>query len=113
MQPDRDAASILDMMVAGRRIQEFTTGQDYTEFSKDLKTQSAVIHQIQILGEAAKRISRDLQARYAQIPWSDIIRMRDKLIHHYEVIDTMEVWKVAARDVPELMVLLKPLASQK
>jgi uncharacterized protein with HEPN domain len=112
MPLDLDAASVLDMVVAGRRIQDFTLGQGYAEFSVDLKTQSAVIHQIMILGEAAKRMSKEFQARHPEVPWSDIGRMRDKLIHHYEGIDPREVWKVASRDVPELLAVLEPLAPE-
>jgi uncharacterized protein with HEPN domain len=110
MPLDPDAASVLDMVVAGRRIQEFIAGQDYSEFSADLKTQSAVIHQITILGEAAKRVSKEFQGRYPEVPWSDISRMRDKLIHHYEGVDPREVWNVASHDVPELLAILEPLA---
>lgn len=93
MPPERDPATLLDMVIAGRRIKEFIAGQDFAEFSRDLKTQSAVIHQILILGEGARRLSKEFRDRHAGIPWSDIIRMRDRLIHHYEGTDPKEVWK--------------------
>lgn len=112
MPLDPDAASVLDMVVAGRRIQDFIAGQECSEFSADLKTQSAVIYQIMILGEAAKRVSKEFQARHPEIPWSDISRMRDKLIHHYEGIDPREVWRVVSQDVPELLTILEPLAPE-
>jgi uncharacterized protein with HEPN domain len=104
MPLDRDPATVLDMIVAGRRIQEFIAGQSFDEFSADLKTQSAVILQILILGEGAKRLSEA-----PEIPWSDMIGMRNILILHYEGTDLTEVWKAASQDVPRLLAVLEPL----
>ncbi|HTG35472.1 MAG TPA: DUF86 domain-containing protein [Thermoanaerobaculia bacterium] len=97
------------MIVAGRRIQEFIAGQDFADFSADLKTQSAVILQILILGEAAKRLFKEFQERHSEIPWKDMSRMRDRLIHPYEGTDPREVWQAASRDVPALLAILGPL----
>ena len=110
MPLDRDPATVLDMIVAGRLIQEFVAGQDFDEFSIDPKTQSAVILQLLILGEGAKRLSKEFQEQHAEIPWKDISRMRDRLIHHYKGTDPKEVWKAASRDVPTLLAFLEPLA---
>lgn len=109
MPLDRDSATVLDLAIAAQRIQEFVAGQDVEQFRTDIRTQSAVVFQILILGEAAKRLTPDFRSRHPQIPWSDIMRMRDKLIHHYESIDVGEVWKAAREDVPALMAVLEPL----
>jgi uncharacterized protein with HEPN domain len=109
MPPDRDPATILDIVLAGRRIGDFVSGQDFEDFSADLKTQSAVLLQLLIIGEAAKRLSAAFREQHSEIPWSDIMRMRDKLIHHYEEVDLGLVWKAVRKDVPELLTLLKPL----
>lgn len=109
MPPERDPATLLDMVIAGRRIQQFIVGQDFAAFSTDLKTQSAVILQILLLGEGARRLSREFRERHSEIPWSDMIRMRDRLIHHYEGTDPEEIWKAAVRDVPALLAILEPL----
>jgi uncharacterized protein with HEPN domain len=82
MSPDRDPASVLDIVLAARQIQEFTRGLDGAIFLEDLKTQSAVIHQFLIIGEAAKRLSPGFQAAHPASPWSAMARMRDKLVHH-------------------------------
>lgn len=113
MPLDRDSATVLDLVLAGRRIGEFIAGQDFTAFSTDPKTQSAVVLQILILGEASRRLSATFRDSHPEVPWSDIIRMRDKLIHHYERIDLGEVWKAATRDVPALLVVLGPLAPRE
>jgi len=113
MPLDRDPATVLDMIVAGRRIQEFIAGQGFDDFSVDLKTQSAVILQILILGEGAKRLSKEFQEHHSEIPWKDISRMRDRLIHPYEGTDPKEVWKAASRDVPDLLARLEPLTPRQ
>ena len=62
--------------------------------------------QLLILGEAAKRLSSEFQDRHPEIQWSEIMRMRDKLIHHYEEIDLRQVWRAAFEDVPHLLAFL-------
>jgi uncharacterized protein with HEPN domain len=109
--PDWDSAAVLDMVVAGRRIRDFIQGLDFKSFSADLRTQSAVLLQLLILGEAAKRLSAAFRAGHTEIGWSEIMKMRDKLIHHYEEIDLGPVWKAATEDVPELLDVLERLVS--
>jgi uncharacterized protein with HEPN domain len=111
MPPDRDSATVLDIVLAAQRIGDFTAGQDFEGFAADLKTQSAVILQLLVIGEAAKRLSAAFREQHPEAPWSDIMRMRDKLIHHYEDVDLELVWRVIRKEVPELRALLEPLLS--
>ena len=105
----RDEASLLDIAKAGRLVVAFTRGVTKTSFLDDLKTQSAVLHQLLVIGEAVKRLSREFRARHAAIPWPLIAGMRDHLIHAYDAVDLDEVWKTATRDVPELLDKIEPL----
>jgi uncharacterized protein with HEPN domain len=113
MPPDRDPSAVLDIVIAGRRISDFIADQDFEDFAVDLKTQSAVLLQFLILGEAAKRLSVAFRDRHSEIPWSDIMRMRDKLIHHYEGVDLRLIWKTAHKDLPDLLAVLEPLAPKE
>jgi uncharacterized protein with HEPN domain len=112
MPLDRDRATLLDLALASQRVLDFVGDQSFESFSQDLKTQSAVILQILILGEAAKRLSSELRGRYPEIPWSDIMRMRDKLIHHYESMDAGEIWQAAREDIPALLNFLKRVQAE-
>ncbi|HEY0514004.1 MAG TPA: DUF86 domain-containing protein [Thermoanaerobaculia bacterium] len=107
MPLDRDRAVLLDLAVASRRILEFIGDQSFDSFSRDLKTQSAVVLQVLVLGEATKRLSPELRNRYPEIPWSDIARMRDKLTHHYESMEPEEIWQAAREDIPALLDFLE------
>jgi len=105
----RDETTLLDMAQAARLILAFKHGMDKTAFLQDIKTQSAILHQLLVMGEAVKRLSPDFRAHHTEIPWTPIARMRDKLIHAYDIIDFDEVWKTVDSDVPALLSLLEPL----
>ena len=64
----RDEATLLDMAAAARLVLEFTEGMDEADFLDDIKTQSSVLHQLMVLGEAVKRLSDDFRARHTQVP---------------------------------------------
>ncbi len=107
----RDDAVLLDMINAAQRIVEFKQGMDRQGFLEDAKTQSAVLHQLMVLGEACKRLSAETRERAPQLPWRLIAGMRDNLIHEYDDVDLDEVWKTADRDVPALIAELRRLST--
>ena len=105
----RDQATLLDIARAARLVLEFKQGLDKAAFLQDFKTQSAILHQLMVMGEAVKRLSPDIRARHPEIPWSLVAGMRDKLIHGYDIVDLDEVWRTADVDVPDLLSLIEPL----
>ena len=107
----QDNETLADIVRAGRRILLFTEKMSASEFATDLKTQAAVQHQLLVLGEAAKRISDPFRAQHPEIPWSPMSRMRDKLIHAYDLVNLDEVWRTATEDIPALLAQLEPLLS--
>jgi uncharacterized protein with HEPN domain len=105
----RDETILSDVARAARLVLEFKRGMDKAAFLKDIKTQSAVLHQLMVMGEAVKRLSHDFRTRHTEVPWTLIAGMRDKLIHGYDIVDLDEVWKTAETDVPGLLSLIEPL----
>lgn len=106
----RDDATVLDILNACRLALDFAANMDRTAFAADAKTQAAVIHELTVIGEAAKRLTAEFKDGINDVPWRAIAGMRDKLIHHYSVVDLDEVWKAVSVDVPRLLQTLAPLA---
>ncbi|MEO1295775.1 MAG: DUF86 domain-containing protein [Cyanobacteria bacterium J06636_16] len=103
MSVNRDAAALLDIALAAGKATNYIQGCDFAQFLTDDKTQSAVVFQLLILGEAVKRISFAYREKHPQIPWGAMAGMRDNLIHNYDDIDLNEVWRTATIDIPALM----------
>lgn len=99
----RDDVPLRDIVNGARLIADFVQGLNKSAFNIDWKTRSAVLYQLTVIGEAVKRLSMEFRGRHAEIPWTLIAGMRDKLIHGYDLVDWDEVWKTAQEDVPEVL----------
>ena len=71
--------------------------------------QDAVVRRIEIIGEAANRVSKDFRKEHTNIPWREMVAMRNIIVHEYFGIDLERVWTVAKKNVPELQQLLETL----
>lgn len=105
----RDEATLIDIQNAAQSALSFIEGMDKQAFLADLRTQKAVIYDIQTVGEAVKRLSKPFCIAHPEIPWSQMAGMRDKLAHDYDHVNVDRVWLVVSEDLPELLKLLKPL----
>jgi uncharacterized protein with HEPN domain len=110
---ERDEATLLDIAQAAELVVKFREGMDEVAFLEDLKTQSAVLHQLMVIGEAVKRLTTEFRARHPQIPWSLIAGMRDKLIHGYDIVDLEQVWRTSKVDIPKLLSQIRSLLPQQ
>ena len=107
--PRDDRVYLWDMLTAARAVVDFTRGRTLADYESDLLLRSAVERQIEIIGEAARRVSKEFQVAHSEIPWRPIQAQRHVLAHDYGEIKHERVWRVAETHVPELIVLLEPL----
>jgi uncharacterized protein with HEPN domain len=102
MAVDRDELYVSHILDATVRIGEYTNGIDRSAFLRQPMVQDAVVRQLEIIGEAVKRLSAAFRDRYPQVRWRDVAGMRDKLIHDYFGVDMEAVWQTVIDDVPPL-----------
>ena len=102
-----DLAFIEHVLLCIGKIQEYTKNLTVQEFTNNELIQDAVIRNIEIIGEATKKISKDLKSQYREIPWKEMSGMRDKLIHDYFGVDVDVVWKTVNEDIPYLKSLIE------
>lgn len=104
----RDEAYLRHMLDAIDRVAEAVSRTTLRDFEKDWVIQDAIIRELQIVGEAAGRITRELTTSRPEIPWAEITGLRHKLVHDYFVVDLGIVWQTATEDVP----LVRPLIAK-
>jgi uncharacterized protein with HEPN domain len=109
MPPERDLAWLVDMRHAARAVQAFVAGRTFEQYAADLLLRSAVERQVEIVGEAARAISKAFQSAHPQIPWRAIIAQRHKLAHEYGEVDDRLIWTVATIHVPSLLAELEKI----
>lgn len=111
---NRDARLFIeDILESIRYIEDFTKNLNRKKFSKDKLRQSAVIRQLEIIGEAVKNIPSSFREKYPKIPWKDIAGFRDILSHVYFGVSIDRVWKIIERDLPHLKKEIKKIKISK
>lgn len=97
-----DFEFLSDIREAVKRIEIYTAKMAYESFLKDIKTQDAVVRNIEIIGEAVKNISANLKNKHGETDWKNIAGMRDKIIHFYFGIKWETVWSVIKNEIADL-----------
>ncbi len=111
MQLDpRDAAHIWDIIRAAEAVADSIGGLELETYLQVRQIRSAVERELEIIGEAVRRLSESFREAHSEIPWAGIIAQRNVLAHRYDKIDHARVWTVASKRLPELVAALRPLA---
>lgn len=105
----RDPAYLLDMLLSARDARRFAAGLSFEQLQDSDLHQHAIAKAVELVGEAAARLSPEAQARHAQIPWTQIIGMRHRLVHDYVHLDLRILWEVVHKHLPPLIVYLETM----
>ncbi|MCC6321858.1 MAG: DUF86 domain-containing protein [Phycisphaerales bacterium] len=97
-----DVKYLWDMLDAARRVVRYTHGFDEAAFRGDDKTQAAVERRVEVIGEAARRVSQTTRSTMPQLAWGAIVGTRHILAHEYGEIDQAQMWRIATVHVPAL-----------
>ena len=101
-----------DILEAVHKIRDYTAGMDFAEFSKDTKTQDAVIRNLEIIGEAAGRLQEPVRVVSPDIEWRKIVGLRNILIHEYFGVSLPLVWDVIQSKLDPLESSCRELLNQ-
>ncbi len=107
-----DALFVRHMLEAVDRVMEVTETTTKDQFLGDWIIQDALIRELEVLGEAAGRVAREVTSQHTEIPWREITGLRHKLIHDYFVVALDVVWDTATVDVSEVRPLLLELLKE-
>ena len=88
-------------------IQKYAKGLEFEEFQNNIPAQNVAVRQLEIIGEASKRLPQEFKALIKEIPWVEVSAMRNKIAHDYFEVDLLKVWKTVEQDVPVLKEVLE------
>jgi len=109
----RDNAYLRDILDSARAIGSYLGGITREQFESNREKQDAVVRRFEIMGEAARRLSSEVQAAIPEIPWRLITGMRNILIHDYDDVDVVTLWETAHNDLPRLVSRLETYLAQQ
>jgi len=112
MQRD-DTAYLLDILIAANKAISYLDKLSWDEFEISELHQDAAIRALEIIGEAANRISESTKEAHPEIPWIQVIGMRNRLVHEYFRINLVAVWDTVKRDLHKLVKVIKPLVPEE
>ena len=94
--------SLQDILESLNRIDTYTEGVEYDSFSNNQMLIDAVIRNLEIIGEAARNVPKEIKDKYSEIPWKKMIALRNILIHEYFGVDESIVWEIIKTNLPEV-----------
>lgn len=110
---DEDRIGVRHMIEAAEQAIEFVAGHDRTDLDTNRMLLFAVVRAIEVIGEAASKISEATRAGHSAVPWKAIVGMRNRLVHAYFDINAQVVWETVTVEIPEVLSHLRTLAATK
>jgi uncharacterized protein with HEPN domain len=103
---------IKDILEAIEDIEVFVGKMSFDSFHADKKTRSAIVRELEVIGEAAKNVPASVRSKYKELPWKDMAGMRDKISHFYFGIDYQIVWEVIRKKLPIVKPVIKKMLKE-
>ena len=110
MAREQDAVYLGHMLDMTRRALSAVKGKERADHDSDDILRMGLAHLVQVIGEAARRVSPELQSEHPEIPWRQIVGMRHRIVHDYMRVDEDVLWKVVSEDLPALLPHLESVA---
>lgn len=98
----REASYLRDIITAAASIERIAKGRSENEFLSDEALPAAVLHYLTVIGEAMNRLSLELRAKYPEVPWTQIVAVRNRIVHAYFDLDWRILWTSAVDEIPKL-----------
>jgi uncharacterized protein with HEPN domain len=105
----RDESYLLDILIFAKDARDLSAGLSWDEFQTSRLHQLAISKTLEMIGEAASKISSETRAAHPAIPWNDIVGMRNRLVHDYLRVDLLKVWDTVQNDITPLIDSIEPL----
>ncbi len=99
----RDREYLLDILEAAKLALDYVADKAREDFLNDMQCQDAVVRRLEIIGEAARRTSEETRTAFPDLPWGEMIGMRNVIIHEYDDVDFVIVWETIKNDLPLLI----------
>jgi uncharacterized protein with HEPN domain len=99
----RDDAYLVDMLESAKIALDYVFDKSWDKFYGDVQCQDAVVRRLEIIGEAARRVSPETRAKYPELEWREMTSMRNLVIHEYDVVDIGQVWDTVKNKLPPLI----------
>ena len=106
-----DTVYVGHMLDTARKAQSMLGSKDRAAYDADETLRLALAHLVQVIGEAARRVSPELREAHPDIPWSEIMGMRHKIVHDYMDVEEDVLWSVVTSDLPDLIGRLEKMTS--
>ena len=113
MPPRNWKIRIRDILDCIEKIERFTRGYTFTDFQEDEKTIDSVLRNLEIIGEASRHVPTDIRIRYPDIPWVEMLTMRNIVIHEYHGVNLEIIWQTVKENLPPLVSPLKQILARE
>jgi uncharacterized protein with HEPN domain len=113
MSKHDDRISLRQMLDYAQRAQAMMAGRQRADLDSDVVLQLALTRAVEVIGEAASRVSEPYRSKHPEIPWRDIVGMRNRLIHGYDTVDVNLLWGTVATELPPLIVTLERILQEE